>query len=254
MNISKKINSQYKLFEQKKHPSEIDEIYHIFSDANISNVFFWTRIFDSLSLDEVIFDSIVECGVGRGRSLLTLNQLLHIYQKTKLIDIKENGNPKKITVYGLDSFEGFPKPHKYDDSFRSPKEGEWSYSPSGKYKYDEEFIKSIFKKALVTQENLKLIKGFFDKTTSELKFKKLKIGLLHLDGDLYDSTKQPLMNLSEKVVNGGFIVFDDFILKSRNKDKFPGCRRAYEEFISNKKDKYIHFPSVRGNVILKRIK
>ena len=32
------------------------------------------------------------------------------------------------------------------------------------------------------------------------------------------------------------------------------ARKAYEEFISNKQSEYDHFPSIRGNVILKKIK
>ena len=66
-----------------------------------------------------------------------------------------------------------------------------------------------------------------------LKSKNLKIGILHLDGDLYHSVKEPLENLSKSVVKGGFIVFDDFILESDIEDAFPGARKAYEEFISN---------------------
>ena len=50
-----------------------------------------------------------------------------------------------------------------------------------------------------------------------------------------------------------FIVFDDFILESDMEDAFPGARKAYEEFINTNQSEYEHFPSVRGNVILKKI-
>ena len=39
------MQSQYKLFKQEKHPIEVDETYHIFSGANISNVVFWNFIY-----------------------------------------------------------------------------------------------------------------------------------------------------------------------------------------------------------------
>ena len=248
------MQSQYKLFKQEKHPIEVDETYHIFSGANISNVVFWNFIFENIARENIIFDSIVECGVGRGRSLLTINQLLDIYLNTKIIKFDDINMIKKLKVFGLDSFEGFPNPTKFDKSFRDPQAGEWSYSPSKKYKYSEEFIKKIFLKSGVTTNYLEIIKGFFDKSTLMLKSKNLKIGILHLDGDLYHSVKEPLDNLSKSVVKGGFIVFDDFILESDVGDAFPGARKAYEEFISNKQSEYDHFPSIRGNVILKKIK
>lgn len=247
------MKSQPQLFKQTKHPKEVDESYHVFSSSNISNIFFWNIIFDDLSKNNIFFNSIVECGVGRGRSLLTINQLLDIYLKTQSLNFDKFDFPEKIKVFGLDSFEGFPQPSEFDKSFRNPKKGEWSYSPSGKYKYSIDFIHEIFSKAGVTLDFLELIQGFFKETTASLKEKNLKIGILHLDGDLYNSIIEPLSNLSEYVVKGGFIVFDDFILDSKSEDAFPGARRAYQEFINEYKNNYLHFQSVRGNVILKKL-
>ena len=48
------MKSQPQLFEQDKHPEEVDESYHVFSRANISNVFFWNIIFESLSKEKII--------------------------------------------------------------------------------------------------------------------------------------------------------------------------------------------------------
>ena len=248
------MKSKYELFKQEKHPTNVDEIFHIFSSSNISNVFFWNIIFQDLSKENLVFDSIVECGVGRGRSLLTINQLLDLYIKTNFLNPENIDFNKNLKVYGLDSFEGFPEPSEFDISFRNPKAGEWSHSPSGKYKYGIDFIKEIFKNSGVTMEYLELIKGFFEESTQFLRSKNLKIGILHLDGDLYLSTKQPLINLSDFVVKGGFIVFDDFILNSDSQDAFPGSRKAYEEFINAKGKDYEHFFSVRGNIILKKLK
>ncbi len=245
--------SKPELFFQKKHPDQVDEIFHTFSGFNISNVFFWNYIFSNIAKDNIIFDSIVECGVGRGRSLLTINQLLQIYLKTKIFNFEGTQFDQIVKVFGLDSFEGFPEPTEFDDSFRKPLKGEWSRSPSGKYKYNEEFIKDIFNNAFVSQDNLELIKGFFEQSVFNLKAKNLRIGILHLDGDLYESTKVPLENLSESVVKGGFIIFDDFILNTKEADSFPGSRKAYEEFMLNNKNGFENFYSPRGNVILRKI-
>ena len=92
------MQSQYKLFQQEKHPKEVDETFHIFSASNISNVFFWNIIFEELSNKHILFDSIVECGVGRGRSLLTINHLLDLYLKTKILNNEEENYIDKIRV------------------------------------------------------------------------------------------------------------------------------------------------------------
>ena len=245
--------SKPELFSQIKHPHEVDEKFHIFSGDNISNVFFWNYIFSNLAKDNIIFDSIVECGVGRGRSLLTINQLLQIYLKTEIFNFKGTQFDEIVKVFGLDSFEGFPEPTEFDNSFRKPLKGEWSKSPSGKYQYNKEFIREIFNNASVTQENLELIKGFFEESVFNLKDKNLKIGILHLDGDLYESTKVPLKHLSDSVVKGGFIIFDDFILNTKEKDAFPGSRKAFKEFFEKNKNDFENFYSPRGNVILRKM-
>ena len=49
-----------------------------------------------------------------------------------------------------------------------------------------------------------------------------KLAILRLDGDMYESTIQPLDSLYHKVSPGGFIIVDDYTL--------PGCRKAVDDF------------------------
>jgi hypothetical protein len=49
------------------------------------------------------------------------------------------------------------------------------------------------------------------------------IALLRLDGDWYESTKICLENLYQKVVEGGYIIIDDY-------GTFSGCAQAVDEF------------------------
>jgi hypothetical protein len=234
------------LFEQVPHHKNLDEVFHIHSLENICNSVFWSLIFADLVSNKIDFDTIIECGVGRGRSLITISALLQYYQG--LDSFKSD-----ITIFGMDSFEGFPEPSNEDESCRKPKKGEWSHSPSGKYKYSPDFIEEVVKTANIDFSNIKLIKGFFDKTTEELSKKDISIGILHCDGDLYHSVKDPLNNFHAKIVSGGFIVFDDFIEDDLpHADPFPGARKAYEEFMSLYGDDYRKFYSPRGNVILRK--
>ena len=49
-----------------------------------------------------------------------------------------------------------------------------------------------------------------------------RIGLLRLDGDMYESTWEALLALHPKVSPGGFIIIDDYILQ--------GCRAAVDAY------------------------
>jgi hypothetical protein len=64
--------------------------------------------------------------------------------------------------------------------------------------------------------------GWFQDTLPKAKNIVGNIALLRLDGDLYESTIVSLRNLYPLVVNGGFIIIDDYGLK--------GCRDACEDY------------------------
>ena len=48
--------------------------------------------------------------------------------------------------------------------------------------------------------------------------------LLHIDADWYASVKIVLENLYDKVVEGGFVVLDDYW-------RWPGCREAVTDYL-----------------------
>lgn len=234
------------LFDQVTHSKEVNDYYHILNSSNILNVYYWSIYFN---LIKNIKGDIVECGVGRGRSLITLLSLNRYYESI-------SNNKIRRKIYALDSFSGFPEPTKEDNSSRNPKKGEWSRSPNNEFNYSVENLKKILKKAdlgNLRKNQLNIVKGFFEKTTKDLKIK--KISILHLDGDLYKSIKDPLENLSKKVVKGGIIVIDDFYLKKnkRSKEDFPGARRALEDFLDENKEFKLK-ESIRGTPYLIRYK
>jgi hypothetical protein len=67
----KNINS---LFKQTSHPKNVDDFYHIFNSNNLLNAIYWWEYFREINFNEVEGD-IVECGVGRGRSLISLSAI-----------------------------------------------------------------------------------------------------------------------------------------------------------------------------------
>jgi O-methyltransferase len=217
MNID--INKPLKLKDFQKiigfpHNENIDEQFHSLNVGNIISIVYWTNFFKQI---EHIEGDIVECGVGRGRSLIILSALNAILKKSK--------KPRKVFAY--DSFAGFPSPTIEDTSSRNPKKGEWSKSPSGKYSYSPNFIKTVLKNAgIPIKNNLVIKKGFFSDTLP--KHPDRPIAILHADGDFYSSTISILESLYDKVVKGGIIIFDDVYVG--NKD-FPGAKLAAKEFL-----------------------
>ena len=116
----------YKLFLDQRHPKEVDDYFHVFNTSNILNVIYWYELFQKILN---IQGDIVECGVGRGRSLITLS-VLNNYFNLKLSDYPDR------KIIGLDSFSGFPEPSIKDISFRNIKKGEWSCSPNKQFNYN----------------------------------------------------------------------------------------------------------------------
>lgn len=160
---------------------------------------------------------IVECGVGRGKSLFYLGYL------TKMMNTGKH-------IYGFDSFEGFPEPTKEDSSHRQPKKGDWSVANmslvKNRYAFanEEDFY----------QKNVKLVKGFFNETIS--KNLPEMISFLHLDADLYQSTKDVIEHAYGKLSQGAIVVLDEYA-----DPKWPGVEKAMKEFMIDKSEKIDYF-------------
>lgn len=88
-------------------------------------------------------------------------------------------------------------------------------------------------------------KGWFQDTVP-LESKSIdKIAILRLDGDWYESTKICLEYLYDKVISGGFIIFDDYGL-------YSGCKKAVDEFLESKNENYfLHYSSWACRYLIK---
>ena len=176
-------------------------------------------LFNAVKSVEHVNGDIVEFGVGNGRSLFNWACALKFFKMDK-------------TIYGFDSFEGFPAAHEKDLGARITKltnkvEG-WTHIPEPDYilnfiKYDEgspnHGMKSLFEDGI---PEIKLVKGFFDKTIDLVPG---KIALLHLDADMYESTLVPLIKCVPLMSKGGLIIFDEYHLF----DRWPGVKKAVDE-------------------------
>ncbi len=162
--------------------------------------------------------TIVECGLGWGKSFLMLSYLASV-----------EGNNR--VVWGFDSFEGFPEPSKEDASVRNPKKGEWAVSKPEDIRLS---LKVAGLSDAYVNENIRLIPGFF--CDSMPKYDGSPIAILHVDADLYYSYKDVLNALAPRVSPGGLILFDEY----GQETDWPGATQAVEEFIAATKSTIEH--------------
>ena len=87
-------------------------------------------------------------------------------------------------------------------------------------------VKTLFEKLKIV--NYRIIKGWFQDTLPQNIDKIGNIAILRLDGDWYESTKVCLEYLYDNVVEGGYILVDDY-------NFWPGCKKAVDEFFDNRK-------------------
>ncbi len=120
------------------------------------------------------------------------------------------------TVHGFDSFEGLPE--FWRDGFE-------------KGMFAVKMLPSV-------QTNVELHKGWFNETIPaflKTTVSNQEIAYLHIDCDLYSSTKTIFENLGDLIVPGTIIVFDEYF-------NYPGWLEgeflAFKEFVKSSKLKY----------------
>jgi len=134
---------------------------------------------------------ILEFGVRNGHSI---NFLANLFEGRK--------------VYGFDSFEGIP------DSCGNEPAG--SYSTHGNIP--------------IVQNNVELVVGWFDKTLPIFKKNHSNsIAFMNIDCDIYSSTKTIFDELSQQIIVGTIIVFDEYIGNPTwREDEY----KAFQEWVS----------------------
>jgi hypothetical protein len=158
--------------------------------------------------------NIIECGIGRGR---TITYLTYLTEQDKY----------ERNVWGFDSFEGFPEPSKEDGGPRNPKKGEWNYM---KPKDIESILENVGINKKFLKNRVKIIPGFFKDSLRE--YDNSPIALLFIDVDLYKSYLDVLDKFYVLMSKGGIIIFDEY-----HDPNWPGAKKAIDEFFIDKLEK-----------------
>tara|TARA_A100001515_G_scaffold100284_1_gene81121 strand:- start:2477 stop:3121 length:645 start_codon:yes stop_codon:yes gene_type:complete len=131
---------------------------------------------------------------------------------------------KNKVLYGFDSFEGLPEDWACSETGVVQKEGK-----KGAFNLNGEIPKPPAK-------NIKYIKGWFEDTLPDfVKEHKEPLAFLHVDSDLYSSAKTIFNHLSDRIVKGTVIIFDEFYNYVGYKDHEY---KAFQELLQEKDISY----------------
>jgi predicted O-methyltransferase YrrM len=133
------------------------------------------------------------------------------------------------TLHGFDSFEGLPE--------------SWSGYNLGSKAFD---VKGRLPRV---PQNVKLHRGYFEASLPPwLEQNSGKVAFIHLDCDLYSSTKTVFSLVGPRLVSGSVILFDEYF-------NFPNWEnheyKAFQEFVADHNVKYTYLAFARQQVAVR---
>ncbi len=181
------------LLQDDMYGAKVESFKELFKQVKNTNSVFNTFSTDVLirSKETAIEGDILEFGVFQGRSVAILASLF----------------PDR-KIYGFDSFEGLPA--QWTDNA-----GPGDASTKGKL-------------PSVKLDNVEYIKGWYkDSLPDFFETYQGTAAVVHIDCDLYDSTREVLSNIKPYIIQGTILIFDDFVgFKDYKKHEF----KAFNEF------------------------
>ncbi len=166
--------------------------------------------------------AIAECGVWRGGSM----------QVVALTLLEEGVSDREL--YLFDTFGWVPEPEgrdvdlwgtsALDDWRRYERDGDAALDPAFRYlPFDE--VRKALEATGYPPERLHFVRGDVRHTIPEQAPEEL--ALVRLDTDYYDSTLHELRHLEPRIVDGGFLLVDDY-------GHFKGAKDAVDEYYAAK--------------------
>lgn len=155
-------------------------------------------------LENNIEGHLIETGVWRGGASIFMRAILLAYRISN----------RKVFV--ADSFEGLPEPNieKYP-----PDKGDILH----KHQFlsiSKDEVAANFNKYNLLDDQVVFLKGWFKDTLPNAPIDKLAV--MRIDGDMYESTMDALVNLYPKLSTGGYCIIDDYAL--------PACKQAVDDY------------------------
>lgn len=153
---------------------------------------------------EGVQGDLLEAGILRGGACILMRAVLKALQN------------EQRSVWVADSFQGFPESELTAHGITNPEQFNRQAASLTE-------VKALFARYQLLDEQVRFLPGFFENSLPDAPIETL--ALLRLDSDFYASTACSLKHLYPKLVEGGFIIIDDYYI-------FEGCRRAVREYRS----------------------
>ena len=163
-------------------------------------------------VSEHVEGDLLEAGVWRGGAALLMRAALAAY-----------GGDQQRTVVLADSFQGFTRSNETNRMIAGT-----DANGLEQILRDYDFLAvsrpevELILARLGYKEGFEFIEGFFEDTMPSLKGQR-RWSLIRLDGDTYSATRACLDALYDDLVDGGFVIVDDYRFVEE-------CRRAVDEF------------------------
>lgn len=150
---------------------------------------------------------LIETGVWRGGATIFMRAVLKAYGVTDRY------------VWVADSFEGLPPP----ETGKYPHDAGDRLHEARELAVSLKEVKANFERYGLLDEQVRFLKGWFRDSLPAAPIERLAV--LRLDGDMYESTMDTLVNLYPKLSNGGYAIVDDY-------GAIPACRQAVNDYRS----------------------
>jgi hypothetical protein len=204
-------------FDQKNEFLFVDEFIRHYINSQAVSMLSLHRLNHLQScIEDVLAHEIggdlIETGVWRGGATIFMRAALKAYDATDRI------------VWVADSFEGLPEP----DADKFPLEAKAHQGSVMKKTYKHfavslEDVQRNFSAYGMLDDHVRFLKGWFKDSLPTAPIEALAI--LRLDGDFYESTRDALVNLYDKLSIGGYAIIDDY-----GETGWTYCRKAVDEF------------------------
>jgi hypothetical protein len=168
----------------------------------------------------------LEFGVWRGTSMISAYES-HSAAESFFRELKiESYASRSLTpmrFFGFDSFEGMPEPEEHDaGTYRA---GDFAVSLGD--------VQTRLLAAGVPRARFELVPGFFEQSLNDETRRRLGLrhaSIVHVDADYYESAAVVLKFVTDLVVTGSIIIFDDWYLYRCDPTK--GQQRAMREWLA----------------------
>ena len=159
---------------------------------------------ESVLADQVEGD-LIETGVWRGGTAILMRAVL-----------KARGVTDRY-VYAADSFQGVPPP----DADSYPQDEGLDLSGNRSLAVPVADVRANFARYGLLDEQVRFLEGWFSETLPTVRDRRWAV--IRMDGDLYESTMDALVNLYPNLSVGGYLIVDDY-------GAYKACRQAVHDY------------------------